>query len=225
MGNMERCPKLVIQEAYGELSRAFKKLKLLETDPVKRSAYGDLAKAYRKLRAKSKAEDKPPPALFQMKWASAKEYMASGKILWGCNFYDKFLTACVKDAIRGDRFKNRWVADVNGRRGWRTGPEGGAEHRRTGVPDHFQPSLRVPRRVSGPPGGTQHVGEMARQRGLLHGTAVGPAVPLRLGPHKNKDLPLSLHRRTLPATAAPRLTGPKKNSTRFIKRKCSPPKF
>ena len=119
MGNMERCPKLVIQEAYGELSRAFKKLKLLETDPVKRSAYGDLAKAYRKLKAKSKAEDKPPPALFQMKWASAKEYMASGKILWGCNFYDKFLTACVKNAVRGDRFKNRWVADPNGRRGWR----------------------------------------------------------------------------------------------------------
>ena len=122
---MERCPKLIIQEAYGELSRAFKKLKKLETDPVKRSAYGDLAGAYRKLRAKSRAEDKPPPAPFKLKWSSATEYMASGKVLWGCNFYDKFLTACVKDAIRGDRFKNRWVADANGRRGGRTATERG----------------------------------------------------------------------------------------------------
>ena len=120
---MERCPKLIIQEAYGELSRAFKKLKNLETDPVKRSAYGDLAGAYRKLRAKSRAEDKPLPAPFKLKWSSATEYMASGKVLWGCNFYDKFLTACVKDAVRGDRFKNRWVADANGRRGWRTATE------------------------------------------------------------------------------------------------------
>ena len=121
---MERSPTLVIQEAYGELSRAFKKLKNLEADPVKKAAYGDLAKAYRKLKAKSVASERPPPSQFKLKWDTPEAYMGSGRVLWGCNFYFKFMNDVVRDQVRADRFKNRWLVDYNERKGWRCLNEG-----------------------------------------------------------------------------------------------------
>ena len=117
---MERNPTLVIQEAYGELSRAFKKLKKLEADPVRKAAYGDLAKAYRKLKARAVAEERPPPSQFKMKWDTAEQYMGSGRVLWGCNFHFRFMDEVVRDQVRADRFKNRWLVDCNRKKGWRS---------------------------------------------------------------------------------------------------------
>ena len=116
----EKDPRLVISEAYALLARAFKKLKGKEEDPVKKSSYGELAQAYRKLRARAKEEDAPPPATFSLPWKAAEDYMGSQKVLWGCNFDSKFCNGVIRGNLRADRFKNRWLRDVNARRGWRS---------------------------------------------------------------------------------------------------------
>ena len=117
---LEKDPALEVAEGYGLLAKAFKRLKKREEDPVRRQCYAELARAYKKLRARAKEDDRPPPSQFVLPFETAEGYMGCQRVLWGLNFDTRLCEHVVKQTVRADRFKNRWLADPNARRGWRS---------------------------------------------------------------------------------------------------------
>ena len=113
-------PALEVAESYGLLAKAFKRLKKVEGDPVRRQCYAELARAYKKLRARAQEDDQPPATQFVLPYETAEAYMATQRVLWGLNFDTKLCEHMCKRTVRADRFKNRWLADPNARRGWRS---------------------------------------------------------------------------------------------------------
>ena len=113
-------PALEVAESYGLLAKAFKRLKKVEGDPVRRQCYAELARAYKKLRARAQEDDQPPATQFVLPYETAEAYMATQRVLWGLNFDTKLCEHLCKRTVRADRFKNRWLADPNARRGWRS---------------------------------------------------------------------------------------------------------
>ena len=82
-------PALEVAESYGLLAKAFKRLKKVEGDPVRRQCYAELARAYKKLRARAQEDDQPPATQFVLPYETAEAYMATQRVLWGLNFDTK----------------------------------------------------------------------------------------------------------------------------------------